>query len=364
MKLGIDASRANKNQKTGTEVYAWQLIRELQKIIPPETEALLYAREKLESLLALTASNWKEKILVWPPRFFWTVVRLSYEMLRRPPDLLWIPTHTIPFFAPKTIVTVHDVGFLARPELYKWTDRVYHLFSTWRIIKSAEHIITVSEFSKREIMKYCRVPEEKISVTPLAADEIFYKRPAAEITEVQAKYNINEPYFIFVGTLEEKKNIRGLLSAFAVFIAKHQNAKLMLAGRPGFGWKKAKLLVPWDSVIAPGFVEQNDIPALISGALALILPSYYEGFGIPVLEAFALGTPVIASNSASLPEVGGGAALYFNPDKPEELAAAMGIIYKEPELREKLRAVGLERAKLFSWDKTAEATWNILKRFL
>lgn len=362
--LGIDASRANKPRKSGTEVYAWELIRNLQKFVPPEAEALLYTREKLESTIRPTAVNWKEKILSWSPHFFWTLIRMSAEMFRRHPDVLWIPTHTIPFFAPRTVVTIHDVGFLARPEFYKLSDRIYHLFSTRRIVKNATAIITVSEFSKKEIIKYCRVSEDMISVIPLAADEIFYPRQATEIKQVLAKYGVSEPYFIFVGRWEKKKNIDGLLRAFFIFRQKHQKVKLLLVGKPGFRWKKAKKDWPLDAVIELGWVESKDMPALISGALALILPSHYEGFGIPVIEAFACGTPVIASNSGSLPEVGGEAVIYIDPNKPDELAAAMNRIYKEPELRAKLASAGIARVKLFSWEKTAEATWNILRRFL
>lgn len=362
--LGIDASRANKPRKTGTESYAWHLIRLLQKYVPPETEVLLYTRDRLEPGLVPSVSNWKEKILYWPPRRFWTLARLSWEMLRRPPDTLWIPTHTLPFFTPKSVVTVHDVGFMARPELYNLPDRLYHIFSTARIIKNAAHIITVSEFSKKEIIKFCKVPADRVSVTLLSADFKFRPKSAQEIKTILAKYRIDEPYFIFVGRLEKKKNINGLLAAFALFRAKHQNSKLVLVGKSGFGWEEARKLCPNGSVVELGWAESADTPALIAGALALILPSHYEGFGLPVLEAFASGTPVIASKTASLPEVGGEAALYIDPNKPEELASALGRIYKEPELRTKLSAAGLERAKLFTWEKTAEATWDVLKRFL
>lgn len=362
--LGIDASRANKPRKTGTESYAWHLIRLLQKYVPPETEALLYTRDSLEPSLRPSAPNWKEAILSWPPKFLWTLARLSWEMFRRPPDLLWIPTHTLPFFAPKSVVTVHDVGFMVRPELYKSADRIYHLFSTARIIKNAAHIITVSEFSKKEIIKFCKVPADRVSVTPLAPNLEFRRLPELEIKKVLAKYGINEPYFIFTGRLEKKKNIGGLMAAFAAFRAKHQNAKLVLVGRPGFGWEEARKFCSNGSVIELGWARSADLPALVSGALALVLPSLYEGFGLPVLEAFASGTPVIASRAASLPEVGGEAALYVDPEHPEEMAAAMGRIYKEPELRAKLSALGAERVKLYSWEKTAEATWEVLKRFL
>ncbi len=364
MILGIDVSRANKSQKTGTEAYAWQLIRALQKFIPPDTEVFLYTGAKLEPPLRPSIPRWKERVLSWPPRYLWTLGRLSFEMLRHPPELLWIPTHALPFFAPKSIVTIHDVGFLARPELYKLRDRIYHLFSTRRIVRRAAHIITVSEFSKKEIIKYCGVSAEKISVTPLAAGADFYPRQASEVKGVLAKYQINEPYFIFIGRLEKKKNIKGLVAAFAMFRKRYQNSKLVLIGKPGFGWDDVRRLVPERSTLSLGYAEAKDVPALLSGALALILPSFYEGFGIPMLEAFALGTPVIASNVASLPEVGGDAALYFDPEKPEELSAIMARIYKEPELRAKLSRAGLERAKNYSWDKTAEATWEILKRFL
>ncbi len=362
--LGIDASRANKPQKTGTEIYAWQLIRHLQKIIPPQTEVVLYTREQLEGALAPESPSWKEAVLAWQPKRFWTLGRLSLEMKYNPPDLLWIPTHTIPYCAPKSVVTIHDVGFLSRPDLYSAADKIYHRYSTARIVKEAKHIITVSEFCKREIIKFCALPPERITVTPLAADPCYRPATDSEVSRALALYGIRGPYFIFVGRLEEKKNISGLLKAFAAFREKHQKGQLVLAGRPGYGVRAERISKEYPEARVLGWTRQEDMPALISGALALILPSHYEGFGIPVLEAFASGTPVIASNAASLPEVGGEAALYFDPARPDELASAMGRMYKEPELRLNLRQKGLERAKLFSWEKTAQATWDALRRFL
>lgn len=359
MKLGIDASRANKKEKTGTEWYAWEMLRRLPKYIPPELEVLLYTREPLEKSLIPEAKNWIEEQLDWPPRRVWTLIRLSYEMLRRPPDLLWIPTHTIPFFAPKTVVTIHDVGFLARPDLYNAVDRAYHQFSTSRIVKNAQHIFTVSEFSKQEIVKFCKVSPERISVTPLAASEAYRQHTETEINAMRIKYNLSKPYFIFVGRLEKKKNIDGLVKAFSIFREKNKDTELILVGRSGYGADAARETISGVRVF--GYVDRKDLPSIVSGAIAFILPSHYEGFGIPVLEAMASGTPVISSNAGSLPEVAGNAAIYIDPNNIEEIAHAMSRIWSESALGAQLRERGYLRAKDFSWDKTAELTWRKLE---
>lgn len=364
-KLGIDASRANKPQKTGTEWYAWHLIRELQKIIPPSVEVLLYTCDKLDSKLAPRVSHFREVRLNWPLRKFWTLGRLSLEMKRRSPDLLWVPTHTLPFSAPKSVVTIHDVGFLSRPDLYKTGDLVFHKFSTKRIIYDATHIITVSEFSKREIIKHCGTKEEKISVIPLAPATAHRQYFKDEIQGVLNKHSLSKPYFIFVGRIEKKKNIKGLLQAFSFFRKKNPEAELVLAGKAGYGGERALLAAEARSGLhVIGYAEEGDLPALISGARALILPSFYEGFGLPVLEAFACGTPVIASSVGSLPEIAHGAALLFDPLKAGELFLAMENIYSNPRIREELREKGLLRAQQFSWTKTAAETWRVLEKFI
>lgn len=371
MTIGIDASRANNPQRTGTEWYAFNLIQELKKLIPAEHEVLLYTREPLLPDLAELPPNWENRVLAWPPRRLWTQLRLSWEMLVRPPDLLFVPVHVMPIILPKrTATTLHDIAFIPFPAAYGFFERLYQRFSIRFALKRSDVLFSVSEFSKQEAKKYFGPKAERAIVTPLGYDDKKFHpvHDRAEIDGVLAKYGIVAPYFLFIGRLETKKNLGWLLVAFAWFKEGGKLPhKLVLAGKKGYGfeheWQKRN--IEWDDdVVQPGYVASEDIASLYAGAEAFVFPSMYEGFGLPLLEAFACGTPVIASQTTSLPEVGGEAVLYIDPEKPEEITAAMERIVSDQELRAALIAKGSERIKFFSWKKTAGATWVELERIL
>lgn len=165
MTIGIDASRANKKEKTGTEWYSYYLIQHLKKIIPPQYRVILYAKEPLTDGLEILPANWQSKVLNWPPKFLWTQWRLSLEMLFHPVDLLFVPAHTISLIHPKKTVTVcHDIGFVRFPQYYSVKERMYHRFTMWLALKCAKIIITPSQFTKNEIMDVYKVSEKKIKV--------------------------------------------------------------------------------------------------------------------------------------------------------------------------------------------------------
>lgn len=371
--LGIDASRANTAERTGTEWYAFHLIQEFKKIIPSDVRVILYSREPLRAdLRADWPPNWEERVLSWPPRRLWTQVRLSWEMWRRPPDLLFVPVHALPLVLPaKAAVTLHDVAFVVEPAAYSRFENWYQRFAVNFAAKRATGIITISDFSRAELIKYFSVSAEKMSVTLLGLDTAAFRPPTepAETKAVLAGLKIERPYFLYVGRLERKKNIVGLLLAFQEFKrqagAVDQTA-LVLVGKFGHGSGEILTLLATDAglaadVIRPGYVGKEALPHLYAGAEAFVFPSWYEGFGLPMLEAFSVGTPVIAARAASLPEVAGEAALYGDPTRPTTFAAAMWRLRQEPELRKSLIAKGLARAREFTWRKTAEKTWEVLR---
>ncbi len=374
MIIGIDASRANRAQKTGVEWYSYRLIEELKKIIPQTERVVLYSDEPLVGDLKKMPDNWSEKIIksfrspkskkIW----LWTQLGLSFEMIFCRPDILFAPSHAMPIFHPKkTVITLHDIGFLKFPKAYKSPARAYHRFSAWFAAKFAWKILTPSEFTKKEIVATYKVNPEKIFITHLAPSIDFSKNSPAEA--ILEKYKITKPYFLFVGRVEEKKNVLGLFSAFEIFnklrnyenneITKNEMYNLVFAGLPGFGFEKLKK--DNSRVVITGFVKDEDLPAIYKNAEALILPSFYEGFGIPVLEAFACGIPAIVSNTSSLPEVAGGAAILIHPNNPEEIAKAMEKIM-DSEIRRALIEKGNARIKDFSWQKTAQKTWEVLSK--
>jgi len=371
MIIGIDASRANKPNKTGTEWYSWHLIEELKKIAPESDSFRLYANSLLIGELGiLTGVKWQEKILTWPPKFLWTQIRLWWELLLNPPDALLVPAHTIPLLPIRrrirVLVNVHDVGFKRSPELYKPIQVWYHDLTMKRIRSRADLIITISEFSKREIMELYEVPEEKIKVVHLGFDAAnYHEQSDSDIAAAMEKYGAADPYLLYVGRLEKKKNIGNIVKAFVIAREHHENLKLVLAGSSGNQYDEIKEIISGlkleKEIILPGYVPQKDLPQLIAGAKAFLFPTLYEGFGLPILEAMACGTPVITSDTPPHTEVGGEAAVYIDPKSPEKLADAIMKVLENDEFRRQVAESGVLRAKEFSWRKTAESILAIIK---
>ncbi len=376
MRIGIEASRANRPVKTGVEWYAWHLIQQL-KALPgaAQHEWSLYSNDPLKGGLQSGPANWKERRLAWPPKYLWTQVRLSWEMLQRPTDVLFVPAHVLPVLsAKKSVVTVHDVGFKRFPEVYKKIQVAYHEISTRDLVRRGARIITVSEFCKREIVELYGADPAKIFVTPLGLDhERYIPQSAERKLEVKQKYGIKSSYILFVGRIDKKKNLLTLVKAFESVADENSELELVLAGtfsgpaglsttgaaelqtaiRESRHASRIKLL---------GYLDEADKPALLSGASVYVQPSIYEGFGLPPLEAMACGTPAICANSTCLPEVvGEGNALFFDPKDVAALAACINKLLSSEDLRQELIKKGLARARDYDWRRTAEETLRILE---
>lgn len=366
MIIGIDASRANNQQKTGVEWYAFYIIEELKKIIPPEWRVVLYTREPLHGELAKLPAHWRERVLKWRPRRLWTQARLSWEIWRHPPDILFVPAHVLPLVHPKeTIITIHDLGGLRFPQGFSLFERWYNQFST-RLALARSTVITVSNFCKQEILHFFPdAAESRIKVIYNGYNkEYYFPGPQATSHKPQA------PYFLTISRLEEKKNTLGLVQAFELFLKNNPDSphRLVLLGKPGLGFervaKRIQLSPSKERVVLPGWLPIAQAALLLRGAEALVFPSFYEGFGIPVLEAMGSGVPVIASHTAALPEICGGAAILVNPNKPGEIAAAMNQV-QESAVRERLIDAGTKRAEQFSWERCAEDFWHtVLANFV
>lgn len=368
--VGIDASRANRSRKTGVEWYAHHVIQALKRIVPPEFAVTLYSEEDLRDQLADLPRGWHSRALRWPPRRLWTQARLSWEMLVSPPDALFVPAHVLPLVSPKrTIITLHDVAFVEHPEAYRPLGRAY-LRLMYAIAVRKARILTVSEFSKREIVRLFKADPARVDVAHLGVDHDRYRPvPADQAETVARRYGIKGPYFLFVGRLERKKNLFGLLAAFRAYKRLHPgDTQLVLIGSRGYGGDEALAAFAGEpaarDVRELGYAAQEDMAALYSGALALVFPSWYEGFGLPVLEAFACRTPVITSNVASLPEIAGDAARYVDPADIDGIAAAMREVVDDRALRERLIAAGAARCAEFTWERTARETWEAIIRLL
>lgn len=383
MVIGIDASRANKKNKTGVEWYSYYLIQELKKLNEArDFKFILYTPEELKGDLNILPKNWRVKILKWPVKYLWTQIRLAQEVIFNPPDILFIPSHALPIFCSpryirrlvkktdriKTVITLHDLGFERFPQTYSFYQRIYLRFVYKWAVRYASKVITISEFTKKELIDLYKADPQKIEVVYLGYDSSIFQPidDKKQIDQILEKYKIKKPYILYVGRLEKKKNITNLIKAFREISNIQYSAssiKLVLAGQPGYGYNKIKYQISKiKNLIEIGYVNHQDLPYLYAGAECFVYPSLYEGFGLPILEAMASGCPVVASNTSSIPEIGGEAILYFRPESPEEIVKAILKIIKDREFREMLVQKGIEQVKRYSWQKCAKETFKILTK--
>jgi glycosyltransferase involved in cell wall biosynthesis len=284
--------------------------------------------------------------------------------------LIHDPTASAPLLLARTprVVTIHDAIPYIYPETSTALDRlIYRFWLPW-IVRRLDAIITVSQQSKDDIVRYLPVDPQRVVVIPLAAGARYQPAPRAQIERVLDRYRIPAPYILYVGSIEARKNLARLLEAYARLRRWSPQWRLVVVGA-----RKWKFSPVFDTVrrlgLEPhvqftGYVADDDLPALYSGADLFVFPSVYEGFGLPVLEAMACGTPVVTSNSSSLPEVAGDAALLVDPLDVEAIASGMRAVLSDHALRAELRRRGLDRARQFTWERTASDTIAVYERVL
>jgi glycosyltransferase involved in cell wall biosynthesis len=364
MIIGIEAERANQPQKTGVEHYAQQLILHLAAI-DAENQYVLYLRAKPEDWFFSLPENFTVKVIPFP--VFWTQLRISWEMLVHPVDVLFIPASALPIIHPKkTVVTIHDLAWIFYPQAFTWFNRNFLKFSTWFAVKSASKIIAVSEATKKDLIKVYQINSDKVIVVHHGYKLEVSRQPARRSLDEVGEPLINLPqhYILFLSTLQPRKNLGGLIKAFRQLKQELPELphKLVVVGKPG--WKFEAILKKIDEnkdiVVYFNHILEAEKFAVLKGATALVLPSFYEGFGMQILEAFAAGVPVAASNVSSLPEVAGEAAVYFDPGDVNQIKSAVKNILLDKALADRLRAKGQERLKQFSWQKCAEETLKVL----
>jgi len=376
MRIGIDASRANHEQKTGVENYAFHLIQSLKHSSTQQDkiEFVLYTDKTLHGELAELPENWTQKVLKWPPKRLWTQLRLSWEMLFHAPDVLFIPAHVFPIIHPqKTVMMVHDVAALKFSKSYNWFERWYSTWSAKYAAKKLWKVVTPSQFTKDELEKLVISNwklGDRIFVVKHGYDKRFKMLDEYEtnIKQILDKYSLKKPFIMTIGRLEEKKNTRRIVEAFNKIKSQSQflitNFQLLLIGKQGYGYEAVKHAIDNSSykneIITPGWVDEKDLPILMNAAEVFVFPSLYEGFGLPVLEAMACGTPVVTSRGTSLEEVGGEACIYVDPENVEEIVGAIIELLGNGERRTGNVQKGLDRVKDFSWETAAQETLDIL----
>lgn len=368
MKIWIDGYEANVPQRLGSSQVAFELLKNLEEIDQKNDYIILLPQRPLDDL-PKEREGWKYKIL--KPGKLWTRIALPLALYtaKVKPDLFFSPTHYIPRFSPvKRIVTIFDLAYLHFPQMYKnddfWKLKNWTKFS----ILNADAIVTISNFCKQDIIKEYKINKDKITIAyPGFHPEIFHQiKDKNEIQQIIDKYQIQGKYIIYIGTIQPKKNLIRLIESFKDI----DNLKLVIVGKTtGLGrqgWKfeeilkKPKELGIEDKIIFTGFAPTEDLPYLLNGAEAFILPSLYEGFGIPVIEAMATGTPVIVSSVASLPEVAGKAGLFVDPLSVDQITQAIRTIAADKKLNIKKSKESLIQSKKFSWKKMAKI---VLKTF-
>ncbi len=367
MLIGIDASRATVAQRTGTEGYSLHIIRGLLDQTSGSGHCFrLYFRDAPRPGLFPTQPNVELRVI--RQRHLWTHLGLRSEILQHPPDVLFVPSHVIPWPGVgrvPSVITVHDVGYLHFPEKHPLLERLYLDWSTRHSARVARRVVAVSKATAHDLRVLNGVPEEKIRVVYSGVDNLLHPVDnPEEITALRSRFGIHDPYILHVGRVQPRKNLSRLVEAFAQIRDTLNGLTLVLAGRELRDHRPLlahiKRLGLTGQVILPGYVPDEDLPALYSGASVYAFPSLYEGFGFPVLEAMACGTAVVCSNTSSLPELVGNAALMFAPTDTAALADALRRLLTDAALRQDLIARGFERVKCFSWEASARATLDVL----
>ena len=398
MKIWIDGYEANQEDRVGSGQFAFEVNRNLEKLDHKNEYTILLPDQPLDDL-PKERPGWNYKIL--KPNKLWTriVLPLALYSAKQKPDLIFSPTHYIPRFSPvKRVVTIFDLAYLHFPEMFTkkdlWQLKNWSKYS----IENADHIITISQSTKKDIIEKYKVNKNKITLAYPGYDRENFQFPISnfKLENIKKKYEISGNYIIYIGTIQPRKNLVRLMEAFARIVVRGDGERgaplsarseartsngaasrqdpeqltLVIVGKtsgPGReGWKYDEILSTpkrlgiEDRVVFTGFVPTEDLPVLLSGAEAFVLPSLWEGFGIPLLEAMACGAPVIASNVSSLPEVVGKAGLLVDPYSVDQIEMAIRNVITDKKLREKLKKLGLEQSKKFSWERCSR---EILRSF-
>lgn len=387
MKIGIDASRAFIKNRTGIEEYSFQVINHLKKELAG-LEVVLYTRPKTDDSVKKfkLPAKWKVREIKWPR--FWTQFGLSLEMILHPVDVLFIPAHTVPIIHPsgwlmklcdhlrgrkrrfKTVVTIHGLEYEFLPEAYSLWERIYMRTVIKKSCQWADKIISVSQNTKKDLVRLYKIPAHKIEV--IYEGYFFEKseqKPAGRKRRILKKYQLeNLKYLLFLGRIEERKNLIRIIKAFEILKEKYQiEHKLLLAGGLGYGYNKIVKYIEGSfckkDIYLSGFVEDREKREILKNADVFLFPTLYEGFGLPIIEAQSLGVPIVASNNSSIPEIIGTKIKPYlvDPQNPEEIADSVFKILNNKKVRERLVKPGLENVKRFSWDDCAVKIAEVLR---
>jgi len=376
MVIGIDGNEANVNKKVGIGEFASELLKQFSgskfKVCSPleagSSKFEIYLKNKPNEGLPREREGWKYKIV--KPSKLWTQIGLPLSLyFQKPrPNIFFSPTHYAPRFCPvPTVISIMDLSYLHYPQMFKKRD-LYQLRNwTLHSAKKAAKIITISESSKNDIIKNYKVEKDKVVVVYPGIKEVSsIKYQVSSMDKIKEKYSIKGDYILFVGTIQPRKNIKRLIEAFAKIINEEKkDLSLVIIGKKGWLYEEIldtpKKLQIEEEVKFLDFVPDEDLPSFYAHAKCFVLPSLYEGFGLPVLEAMKYGCPVLASNVSSLPEAGGDAAVYFDPFDVDDIKEKILEVLNKEKLRKEMTEKGYKQVKKFSWEKSAEQVLGVLE---
>jgi glycosyltransferase involved in cell wall biosynthesis len=385
MIIGIDASRAESAHKTGVERYTFEIIRAMRAQQPADTRVVLYSRTPLPFALGPWSDRWENKVLHWPPKYLWTQLRLSYEIWRNPPDVLFVPGHVLPHVIPKrTVNTIHDATFIAHPELYPFVQRMILNSALMDACRRASVIIVPSEYTATQIAALR--PDRGVVIphgvsphptSPKLGEGISNPSPLGRETG-------RAQYFLVVGRIEKKKNLEVLIDAFSRLSAKGGSAsggktetfRLIFAGSFGFGARaivehaRLTMLKILKSNFSAevrlqqkieflGAVSDDELFTLMKNAAALLHPCPVEGFGLPVIEAMSVGVPVVCADAGGAAEAAGDAAITIDATSVDAWVHAIEQVTFDA-FRNPLIERGKVRAATFTWGAAAAITWQAM----
>ena len=369
MHIAIDAHSVGA-KLGGNETYAINLIEALAEIDRDNLYTLYVTKQSAFERFTNRWPNFQVRRTLPHTPLVRIPITLTRELRRHPVDVLHVQ-YTAPPFAPCPIVTtIHDLAFEHLPQTFNRRSWMQLRLTVRHTARRAAHIITVSEYSRQDISATYGVEPARITVTPEAAASHFAPvTNESELKRVRKSYGIQRDYILSLCSIQPRKNLVRLIEAYSDLRQAHPDVllpQLVLAGKKG--WLESEVfrcaeLSPFKSdILFTGYVPDTDLPALYSAAICFAYPSYFEGFGLPVLEAMQCGTPVIAGNQTSLPEIVGDTGILFDPFSREDLRKALALLINDPSVRATLRLQGIERARIFNWITTARSTLQVYEQ--
>jgi glycosyltransferase involved in cell wall biosynthesis len=369
LRIAIDAHSVGTGLG-GNESYATNLIEALAEIDPNNSYTLYVTRREAVARFSNRWPNFSVRATLPHTPLIRIPLTLSAELRRNPVDVLHVQFTAPPLSPCPVVVSIHDLSFEHLPQTFKWRSRKQLRITVRRSAREAAQVIALSKHARQDLIETYGLPPEKVTAIPLAAADHF--RPInddEELQRVRQTYGIVGEYILSVGAIQPRKNLSRLVEAYSRLrraTPEGNLPKLVLAGKCSWLYEETLRIIRElqvsDSVILTGYVPDSDLPGLYSGALCFVYPSYFEGFGLPPLEAMKCGVPVIVGNQTSLPEVVGDAGLLVDPFDAEAIAGAIDRVIHDSNLRAELGRKGLAHAQLFDWRETARQTLQVYQR--